>query len=621
MRSLLTLGLSYAVAPARFFSERVPCVFMSLSDHTWQSVGLTIAVLVVLVSCDTPTSDPSLNTEVNVSPPLIAAKTYAFIGGPDSENEPIIDTTADAAVGPRSVTKPIPEGIENKISVNQGFEETLLSRGDDLATQTVRAQETFSLEASNSSLSGPAENAAYEAGPKTFTLDGGETGFRAIAATERSNFQVHVRNNTGVTLEDVEIALTNNGEDVSEDFGDIDGSFDVTKTFPRLGSRGEGDTRSAPITRWADKTVMNKVDVTVRADAGGSGRLASDELTVCLGGPNCLDGGDNENGRLAVETLYFVPDSNDRLTTTGAVDVLNPGRIDSSLTGGDARITMLSPRFEVGGLQIRSPGDTPSPELTFESFNLNYLNDILLDAQGDPLEFDLLNALDSRSIGTCAPCDIQISENEITERVTFTDLRSTEKVQFEIAADVEDRENLIVSVGDAAATTQAGLPVADSIEVNWGLGTNNTKQVTIRDTIEADFSGLEDLTDPENSVRLESASFRLQYANTLPLGGDLKLVVLDENEADVKTLADPLSVEAAPKERGTGRSSGTVKNTEELEVGSDRAALRALAQGRKIQLRLDFTQTNNPNVNARIRADDTFRFDLKVNTDALVNTN
>ena len=66
---------------------------MRFSVPVWAGGGL-VALLVLLVGgCDLPTESPNVETNTQLSAPLIADKNFVFLGGPDSQQDPLIDTT------------------------------------------------------------------------------------------------------------------------------------------------------------------------------------------------------------------------------------------------------------------------------------------------------------------------------------------------------------------------------------------------------------------------------------------------------------------------------------------------------------------------------------------------
>ena len=67
---------------------------MFVRSHTrWLGFVPLLLLLSVLGGCDVPTSAPSLSTDTSVDAPLVAEKTFSFLGGPTSTHDPLIDTT------------------------------------------------------------------------------------------------------------------------------------------------------------------------------------------------------------------------------------------------------------------------------------------------------------------------------------------------------------------------------------------------------------------------------------------------------------------------------------------------------------------------------------------------
>lgn len=137
------------------------------------------------------------------------------------------------------------------------------------------------------------------------------------------------------------------------------------------------------------------------------------------------------------------------------------------------------------------------------------------------------------------------------------------------------------------------------------------------DTIDADFSGLEDLTDPGNDVTVSGATLNVEYDSGIPLGAEVQFTVLGAQGQDVITLpeeGDPIRLNPAPKaEDGTAR--GTRTGTAHLDL--DTQALRALARGRQLRLRLnmDLAESGGPST---LRASDAIDLALTTEVDASV---
>lgn len=57
---------------------------------------LALALAGLGTGCDVPTEAPSIDTQTEIGAPLLADKTFSFLGGPASEHTPLLDTTRQA---------------------------------------------------------------------------------------------------------------------------------------------------------------------------------------------------------------------------------------------------------------------------------------------------------------------------------------------------------------------------------------------------------------------------------------------------------------------------------------------------------------------------------------------
>lgn len=581
--------------------------------------ALTCAALVLLSGCDVPTgsNDPSLNTGTSIGAPLIAQKTYSFLGGPESENEPIIDTTSTSSKSLRASIEKVSSstssgGPQNKLSLSSGFSEVLVEESDDLATQEVDV--TVSL----SGLSAPSTNKEVTATKENINVQGGSTennNFGAVDVADGSTLDIDVKNNTTATLKDVELTLENN-QNAASDFDAPIPSLNVTE---QIGDISSGGTGSVSVTTWEDPTdraIKEAIDVTVKATADGA--FTGGEIKIFLGG----EGGAST---LTAQTLYFRPEG-ETVTSEGTADVLEPGRVDF---GSNSYIELSNPTIDIKGLNIRSPNLDPKAQ--FQSFTLRYPDDITFANSGMPFEVDLVqDAPNFDGNARSCPCDPTV---DLGKNIRFDGLQGNEDIEFELETtfeDIADNPNAtaIISVGDEVRADDTGFPISETFRVNWGLTTSSKDEVTVRDTLDADFSGLEDLTESGNDVQLDEASLDFTYENTLPLGADLTLTVVDENGNPIRTLSpassssenssDEIPLDPAEKD-GDGNATTPFPNpTIALDLG-ERQRLQELADGRRIRLRMDMAQKQN-GPPARIKAKDTLQFNLSIDTEGTVNT-
>jgi hypothetical protein len=586
---------------------------MTRALRVWTG-ALTCATLVVLSGCDVPTggNDPSLNTGTSIGAPLIAQKTYSFLGGPESENEPIIDTTSTSSNSLRASIEKVSSstsngGPQNKLSLNSGFSEVLVEEGDDLATQEVNVTVPLNGSApAGTNVEFPIEGIDIQGGSPE------NNNFGAVDVADGSTLDLDVKNNTGATLEDVELTLENNS-DAPSDFDAQIPSLNVTK---QIGDINDGETGSASVTTWEDPTdraIEEAIDVTVSVTAPtGFSDGPGDEIKIFLGG----EGGAST---LTAQTLYFRPEG-ETVQTSGTVDVLEPGRVDF---GSNSYIELSKPTIDIKGLDIR--GTNLDPKAQFQSFILRYPDDITFDGSDDPFEVDLVQkAPNFDGNARSCPCDPTV---KLDKNIRFDGLQGNEDIEFELETTFENNPNstAIISVGDEVRADDTGFPISETFRVNWGLTGNRTEEVTVRDTLDADFSGLEDLTESGNDVQLDKASLDFTYENTLPLGADLTLTVVDESGNTIRTLspASSSSSDVIPltpaKKDGDGNATTPFPNeTITIDLG-DRQRLQELADGRRIRLRMDMAQKQDGPA-ARIKAKDTWQFTLTIDADGTVNT-
>lgn len=583
---------------------------MDAFQQTWRYLGGMALAIAVLSGCDVVTETPSLTTDLQLDAPLIAAKTYSFLGGPDSEHEPFIDTTA---VGSKSVLQDISRtsmtapSSARKINVNQGFTEVLVEEGDPLSQQAIRAERVFEI-------TGPRSKASLDEGiSATITLNNDENvDIGAIEGDEEAgaSLDIIVKNETGTRLDNVSLSLANNA-DAATDFADhVDiPDLDIDASLGTI--RAGGGTGSTTISDWdsPDRALKEKVDFTLNADPAG---VPDGKVTVCVGGADCLEG---EAASFNVETLYFRA-GGETLRTSGSFDAFSTDQLEF---GGDTFIRLDNPRLNVRTLDVRrGNADVPRPRLNFDVFRLIYPTALTVQPSGAPLDVDLVGAT-SNFTGNFVPCpcDATVSLND---QVEFEELPNNDDIRFKIVGTLPSSgEPSIISVGDPVTAKNAGIPVANLLIVNWGLPDAPRNTVTIRDTTKADLSELADRTDPDNNLTLNSATLQFGYTNTLPLGGDLTLTLVDEQGTVLKEWAnDDLRITPAPKAED-GTATTPVEGTVPLSFGEDKRELRRLSEGTALRIRIDMTQEDGPP--AQVRAEDTMRFNFKLETDASVDSN
>ena len=571
------------------------------------TVGLLCTALAILSGCDVPTgdNDPSINTETQIDGPLVS-QTYSFLGGPESENDVIIDTTSKAAkalgTSIERVSPAAKGGPQSKLSVNQGFSEVLVKESDDIATQDIGVDLSFSVLASGGE--------TVKATKNNVNVQGGSenNNFGAIDVSE-GPLDLVVKNTTGTELQNVRVKLENEDGAAS----DFDGENIPTLAIDKdLGTIADGGTGSVSVTAWEspDRAIKEEIAITIEATASGN---ADGSAEVCLGG--C-----GSTSELTAQTLYFRPEG-ETLSLEGDVDVLDPGRVEF---GSASYIDLESPRIDIKGLALRGPH--AEPEVKFETFEFSYPDDITFETgpeAGNALSIDLVADPDFDGTARSCPCDPTV---DLDETIRFDGLQANEDIEFKVNATLENDSDAtaILSVGDKVEADEAGFPIAETFQVNWDLTDSGNDDVTVRDTLDTDFSNLEDLTDPDNDATLDDATLTFRYENNLPLGADITLRVVDENGTAIRPLSDdddtaPIELDAAPK-NSDGTAASPSKARVKIPLGDTRSTLNELADGRRLRVKLEMRQEQNSTPPARIKAEDTLDFGLLFDVNGTVNT-
>ena len=160
-------------------------------------------------------------------------------------------------------------------------------------------------------------------------------------------------------------------------------------------------------------------------------------------------------------------------------------------------------------------------------------------------------------------------------------------------------------------------PFTMAASIGAGIPLSFTGAFGIDETIEADLSSLEDLTDPTADVLLNEGALTLEYTNGLPVGINLGIDFLDEYGQVVLTLpedtAEPYAFKPATADN-SGLASATTSGS--LEISVNESQLQTLSRGR--EARLNLRVNTNQDQPATLRASDTVqirllgKFDLTV---------
>ncbi|NNE35703.1 MAG: hypothetical protein HKN13_10725 [Rhodothermales bacterium] len=155
-------------------------------------------------------------------------------------------------------------------------------------------------------------------------------------------------------------------------------------------------------------------------------------------------------------------------------------------------------------------------------------------------------------------------------------------------------------------------------------GLNVSIPVAIRESfninkeVDADLSGLSDLSEPGSSVEVNRAELLLDYTNGMPLGVELRMQFVDEFGSTILTLPN---TESAALSVGAGATDGNGFTTLESagRTSIDVTADQLQSISRSSSIRLDMTANAGSSGLGRIRTDDKLELSLSGNFDVTIN--
>jgi len=163
--------------------------------------------------------------------------------------------------------------------------------------------------------------------------------------------------------------------------------------------------------------------------------------------------------------------------------------------------------------------------------------------------------------------------------------------------------------GTSGGLVQLQKPFTMEASIGAGIPLSFSGSFSADETIEADLSSLEDLTDPNADVLLNEGNLELAYENGLPVEVGVQVDILDEWGQPILTLPDSsgtsYTLSAAPADEA-GLSTGTTPGTLEISVTEDQ--LRTMSRGKEAQI--SFQIKTNEDVPATLRASDTIQLQL-----------
>jgi hypothetical protein len=171
-------------------------------------------------------------------------------------------------------------------------------------------------------------------------------------------------------------------------------------------------------------------------------------------------------------------------------------------------------------------------------------------------------------------------------------------------------------MGDETGRIRLRRPLQFEAGLSASIPVRLNSSFQVRDTVDADFSALEDVTGGDDDVTISEGELRVRYENAVPLGAEVNLAILDENGAEVLSLPsgeETVRLRPAPKS-GDGTSSSARTGSTTLSLSE--TEVRDLAGGRRLILRATLDQENGSP--AVLRATDTIQLALEAKVNASV---
>ncbi len=649
---------------------------MSSSQASWWPLTVAALTFVTLMGCDVPTgnSSPSLNTDTEVSTPLVQEKTFTFLGGPNSEFDPLIDTTSsdfdalfevEAANNDISVVQTIDNfdignlngALDNATGAltfaQKSFKRDLIDLqgegipssgeqriGDYLTEEELQRSATATIPVRGS------DRVAFDKAQDNY-VELGSTEIRGQDITVSPTAQERVFDELRFVYPDIRVEPY--GEDdqlvvsfVENPSGKYERDINDLRSGFRIGLEG---TRVYPNKPKIDEdgTVTFEIDGQVNPDL----RVENDDK-ISFGASTALDNFEIQEidvGAARPFTVAVTPNEDG-----GAVDVADDSEVRTAAFDGFGGIT-----GRVDGLELADVS------LTFqvETANLASTDAQLYAAIQGTNETDQIFLRGTEDQDASRGADRNVSSLPFSAAFTNngTPLQNEELIKLGVGLEdasldetvrtplVVDGDNSNVAdfvnalptevrlAGQARINTnEGGLSVRTPISLDAKFSLNVPLRIKdrfrVRDTIDADLSDLNDLTDPEEDVNISTAELQFEYTNGLPLGADVKMVIVDAAGSVIETFNDDFDndnfrIEPAAKDED-GAASSSASGTFAFTLGSTPEDLRALADGDAIRLTLDMDQEGSvegSDAIARLRADDQLTLNrVRLEADASVQT-
>lgn len=628
---------------------------MSSSQAGWWSVPVTALTFVLLLGCDVPTGNPSpsLNTDTEISTPLVQEKTFSFLGGPGSEFEPLIDTTSsdfDTLFEVESANKDI--SVVQKIdNFNIGNLDGALDNaaGDLTFDQKSFEEEFLDLEEEGTTFSGE-----KRIGDLPFIdnedLQISTTGDIAVSGSDKVAFDkskdnyVELGNTTigvdeGVTVSpsdaeervfdslryvypDVRVAPYGKNDRLVIDFVEnpcgngpcgSDGAYE--RSIKEIQDGFDVDLKDARV--YPDKpkvdqsgTITFNIDGKVNPDVE-----VEDDDRIALGISTSLDNFEIQEIDVDKAKPFMVtvtPNENG-----GDIDIASDNEVRTAAFDGFTGITDRVDGLNLADVSFNFQVETVN--LTSTDVQLyaaiqgkNKTDQILLGGTEDQkstrgahrnVSSLPLSAASFTKNGSPLSNESLIKLGVGLEDASLRDTVETPLVVDGNNSNVADFVNTLPTevrlAGQAAINTDGDdLNVRTPIGLDASFTLDVPLQVkdrfVVRDTINQSLSDLNDLTDPEKNVNISTAELQLSYTNGLPLGADVQMTIVDASGSVIETFNDDFDdddfrIKPAAKD-DAGAAARSSSGTFAFNLGATQEDLRALADGDKIHLALNMDQ-------------------------------
>lgn len=640
--------------------------------------GTLVAVLfLVLGGCDIPTGEPSINTETDINTPLVSEKTFSLLGGPESEFDPLIDTTSSEfdslfAVGDDPKDISIVQEVNN-FDIGS-LDDALDSASGDLAFSGREFEETFidlskfapfpnqrigdipgidlNVSSSGTIEAGGSNRVAFDKSNNDF-VELGESKINAERINVTPSATQRVYEELAFVYPDIRLEPYEEddslvvkfvpnpcGQDPCEDetfqrnIKDLRNGFSISvqrvRVFPdkpNVDDSGnvnydingivnedlvvdDDDQVSLSVTTSVEEFDLRELDVSevrpftveVTSDTDAPGEPGEGDIDIAA---------DDEARISSFDGFENVSDQVDDLELANVS--LNATVSTKNLASTDAQVfAAIQGRNETDRLFLAGEQGTERGVSTADlgRFDTDFAENGRPIGAGSLLQLEV--NLEDASLGETTMPPPNVIDPDNSNADDFVNALPTEVrliSQAEVNTDGRDLKVREPVELDAGFTLDVPLQIKD--------------QFVLRDTVEADFSDLEDLTDSEENFNISKAELRFRYTNRLPLGADVKMVAVDDEGQPVRTFNenfddDDFQVDPAPK-NPEGGAGGEASGEFVFNLGNTKEELRELVPGRDLRFILNMTQESGGTA-ARLRADDTLRLDLRLNVEASIKT-